>query len=105
MRIKVRSMKKLNCWEFKKCGRQLGGGNALLGLCPAATNVLLDGIHDGAYAGRACWIVEGTMCNGEVQGAFSQKIQCCGSCDFYVTVKTEEAGNLQMTHRLLKLAE
>lgn len=98
-------MTKLDCWEFKKCGRGLGGENAFLELCPAATNVLLDGVHDGTNAGRACWIVAGTLCDGEDQGDFMQKMQNCGHCDFYLTVKAEEAENLQMTHSLLKLAE
>jgi hypothetical protein len=98
-------MKKLNCWEFKKCGKGLGGENAFQEVCPAATNVLLDGIHEGTNAGRACWTVSGTMCDGEVQGTFAQKLKNCGSCKFYATVKTEEGENLQVTLSLLKLAE
>lgn len=98
-------MKKLNCWEFKKCGRELGGENAFLELCPAATNVLLDGIHDGTNAGRACWVVGDTLCDGKAQGALTEKMQYCGNCDFYLAVKTEESENLQMTHSLLKLVE
>lgn len=99
-------MKKLNCWEFKKCGRELGGENALtLEVCPAAINVLLDGVHGGTNAGRACWTVAGTMCNGKVQGTFAKKIINCGSCDFYLTVRTEEGENLEMTIELLKLVE
>jgi len=98
-------MKKLNCWEFKKCGRGLGGENAFQEVCPAATNVLLDGIHEGTNAGRACWVVSGTMSNREVQGTFAQKTKHCGHCDFYLTVKTEEAENFQITHNLLKLTE
>lgn len=98
-------MKKLNCWEFNKCGRGLGGGNAFQEVCPAATNVLFDGIHDGTNAGRACWAVSGTLCDGEVQGAFEQKLKTCGSCEFYATVKKEETGSFQVTLSLLKLAE
>ncbi len=31
-------MGKLNCWDFKKCGRQSGGEKAHeLGVCPAST--------------------------------------------------------------------
>lgn len=98
-------MKKINCWEFKKCGRELGGENAFIELCPVATNILLDGVHGGTNAGRACWIVEGTLCDGEVQSNFAQKTGFCGQCVFYLTVKEEEAENLQMTHSLLKLIE
>ena len=99
-------MKKLNCWEFKKCGRELGGENAfVLGVCPAAIHVFLDSIHDGTNAGRSCWAIAGTMCHGKVQGTFAQKMQDCRDCDFYLAVKKEEGKNLQITLSLLKLAE
>lgn len=36
--------KKLNCWEFKKCGRELGGAHVHdLGVCPATEEKRLDG--------------------------------------------------------------
>ena len=99
-------MKKKNCWEFKKCGRELGGRNAnSLSVCPAATNVLLDGVHGGTNAGRSCWVIAGTMCDGDVQGTFAQKIRNCGSCDFYLSIKEEEGEALHMTIKLLKLSE
>ena len=44
-------MAKLNCWEFKKCGREAGGSKVgELGLCPAATTRAVDGVHDGKNA-------------------------------------------------------
>jgi len=98
-------MKKINCWEFKQCGRELGGKNVFFELCPTATYILLDGVHGGINAGRACWTVTGTLCEGEVQGTFAEKKKYCGHCDFYLTVKTEEAENFQTTLSLLKLAE
>ena len=40
--------RKLNCWEFKNCGRQPEGFNVeSMGLCPATTEEKLDGAHDG----------------------------------------------------------
>ncbi len=82
---------KLNCWEFKKCGREKGGSSAAeLGVCPASTETALFGVHDGKYAGRACWAVAGTMCKGDIQGTFAQKYRECSKCDFYNMVKTEE---------------
>jgi hypothetical protein len=82
---------KLNCWEFKKCGREPGGMHlADLGICPATVEQRLDGIHDGRNAGRSCWVVAGTLCNGEVQGTFAQKYTSCEVCDFYKQVKSEE---------------
>ena len=49
----------------------------------------LDGVHGGTNAGRACWIVAGTLCGGEVQGTFARKYASCDKCDFYRTVMEE----------------
>ena len=82
---------KLNCWEFKKCGRQPQGLHVKdKGLCPAAAEDALDGIHSGTNAGRACWVVSGTLCKGAVQGTFAQKFKNCEICDFYQNVRKEE---------------
>ncbi|MBI5187658.1 MAG: hypothetical protein HZA07_01095 [Nitrospirae bacterium] len=82
---------KKNCWEFKKCGRELGGAHVKeLGICPATTEKRLDGIHDGKNAGRSCWVVAGTFCNGEVQGTFATKYKSCEMCDFYRLVREKE---------------
>jgi len=84
-------MPKQNCWEFKKCGREAGGAKEReLGTCPAAITRELDGDHGGKNAGRACWIVAGTMCGGKVQGTFAKKYDNCEKCDFYRSVKQEE---------------
>jgi hypothetical protein len=83
--------KKLNCWEFKKCGREPQGENALSsGVCPVALEIHLTGVNGGKNAGRVCWVVAGTMCGGEVQGSFAQKYDSCEQCDFYSVVKEEE---------------
>ena len=35
-------MNHLNCWEFMKCGKELGGDNAdKSGVCPIATDLFL----------------------------------------------------------------
>jgi hypothetical protein len=84
-------MMRQNCWEAKNCGRQPGGVNVpTLGICPAAVEARLDGIHGGKNAGRACWVVAGTLCKGQVQGTFAQKFQNCEICDFYAGVKKQE---------------
>ncbi len=59
---------KVNCWEFKKCGRDRTGD------CPVV----------GENAGHICWMVAGTMCGGKVQGAFAEKVGNCKECDFYL---------------------
>jgi rubrerythrin len=82
---------KSNCWEFKRCGRQpTGTYEHGLGVCPAAVEQRLDGMHGGVNAGRACWVVAGTMCGGEIQGTFAHKFRDCRKCDFYNGVREEE---------------
>ncbi len=50
---------KLNCWEWKQCGREPGGVNvASLGICPASTEMKMNGVHGGKNGGRTCWIVK-----------------------------------------------
>ena len=95
-------MGKLNCWEFKKCGRQFGGEKAHeLGVCPASTEKKLNGVHNGKNSGRACWVVAGTFCKGTVQGAFVTKYANCIKCDFYKLVLDEEDKNFVFSGNLL----
>jgi len=82
---------KTNCWEHKKCGRQPGGPRVQeLGVCPVSTNQELSGAHGGKGAGRACWVVAGSLCGGKIQGSYAQKLNNCWRCDFMVRVKQEE---------------
>jgi hypothetical protein len=63
----------MNCWEFKKCGREKGGAKEKeLGVCPAWPN------H-----GRLCARIAGTLCGGKVQGSFAVKLSNCMACEFY----------------------
>jgi hypothetical protein len=90
-------MKKINCWEFMKCGREPGGKHAdELGVCPATTDTRYEGIQGGRNAGRVCWVVVGTMCGGEVKGTFARKYHDCKRCEFYKKVRKEES----LLHRL-----
>jgi len=92
----------LNCWEFKKCGREPGGKNAgALGVCAAATETRCNGANCGANGGRACWLVSGTLCGGEVQGHFAQKLTTCKDCDFYKQVHEEEGAACQPESEIL----
>ena len=73
----------MNCWEFKKCGRENGGVNAReLGECPAIPE------H-----GKHCARVAGTMCGGEVQGSFATKLHNCMKCDFYKSPHYDKSYN------------
>ena len=88
-------MAKLNCWEFKKCGRQPGGDKvAEKGLCPAAIESRLNGLNSGRNGGRSCWAISGTLCDDQVQGSFAAKLGDCALCDFYKIVGQEEGASL-----------
>ena len=98
----AQTTRKLNCWEYKKCGRQPQGPHVKeLGLCPASTETALDDVHDGTNAGRACWMVSGTYCKGVLQGTFAQKFKSCEACDFYQKVRQEEFPNFFLSAVLL----
>ncbi len=83
----------MNCWEFKKCGREHGGTNTeSLGVCPASVEKTVDGVHGGKNAGRCCWAVTGTLCGGQVQGGFGTKAVNCLACEFYKATWHDEQG-------------
>lgn len=90
--------KRLNCWEVKACGRQPGGKNAeTLGICPVALPGEFDGINQGQHAGRCCWAVVGTLCNGEVQGSYAKKLINCIECEFLKQVQDEQGRDFKLT--------
>jgi eukaryotic-like serine/threonine-protein kinase len=77
----------INCWEFKKCGREPNGHKvAELGVCPASIETRADGIHSGVNGGRCCWVVSGTFCGDKVQGTYAAKLINCVTCEFYQNV-------------------
>ncbi len=54
-----------NCWQIIGCGRER--------MCPAFPD------H-----GRNCFAVTATLCRGEKQGSYQEKISKCRNvCDFY----------------------
>ncbi|RME20625.1 MAG: hypothetical protein D6800_12965 [Candidatus Zixiibacteriota bacterium] len=84
-------MRALNCWEIKKCGREPGGIKTVeLGVCPAAIDVVSNGVNNGKNGGRICWKVTGTLCGGKVQGTYAQKALSCLNCEFFKQVQKEE---------------
>jgi len=88
---------KKNCWDVKKCGREFGGAKVSeIGICPAAEDMLSDGINSGKNGGRICWSVAGTFCGGKVQGDFAQKQVSCMVCEVFTLVKHEEGGNFTL---------
>jgi hypothetical protein len=89
--LEAASKAKTNCWEHKKCGRQPGGPKAAeLGICPVTTYADLNGAHGGKNAGRACWVIAGSLCGGKIQGTYAMKLLNCWRCEFMNSVKQEE---------------
>jgi hypothetical protein len=96
-------MKKVNCWEYMKCGREPGGINIEeVGVCPVAQEARLDGVHGGMNAGRCCWVVAGSLCGGKTRGTFAQKYENCKKCDFYRMVREDETPLFEYSFVLLK---
>ena len=94
---------KLNCWETTKCGRERGGTHEqAMGVCPASVEGRLNEVHGGKNAGRACWVIAGTMCDGTVQGSFAKKLASCKVCGFYKQMEQEEGGDFFSSTVLLK---
>lgn len=94
-------MSKINCWEFKKCGREPGGRNeSEFGTCPAAIEFTIDGMNQGKNGGRSCWAVSGTFCEDEIQGTFASKLSDCTQCDFYRLVVKEQGGQFFDTREI-----
>ena len=96
---------KKNCWEFSDCCKETHGRFAtVLGVCPAALESRLDGIHGGRNGGRACWVVSSTHCHDSVQESYEQKKKTCFQCGFYQSVKWEESVSfIERDDLLLKL--
>lgn len=95
-------MEKVNCWEYKKCGRQIGGEKVMeLGICPASTQKSTNGVNNGRFGGRCCWVIAGSFGSGTVQGTFVAKEGSCLKCEFPKLVRQEEGKETQALSRLL----
>jgi len=90
-------IKRKNCWEIMKCGRQPGGKNVEeLGICPAAVSGNYNGTNKGKFRGRFCWAVTGTFCGGDVQGTYAQKVMDCIHCKFLKYVNEKEGRDFKL---------
>ncbi len=85
-------IKKINCWEYIKCGREAEGEKSgELGVCPAATCRTANGLNGGINGGRFCWAVVGTYSFLSRRKDFSlKKALFCSECKFYKKVFSEE---------------
>lgn len=96
-------MERKNCWEVKECGREPEGKKVEeLGVCPAALQNNFDGVNNGKYGGRFCWVVAGTFCDGEPGGTFAQKLLDCIHCNFLKKVNIEEGREFILTPSKIK---
>ena len=101
--MKEKSMTKLNCWEFKKCGREPGGEKSgELGVCTAAVETRTNTMNSGKNGGRASWAISGTMCGGTVQGTYAAKIGNCLNCEFYQRVQREEKPRFETSSKIME---
>ncbi len=101
-------MKKLNCWEYKNCGKESNGDDSIFeeaGTCPASTELCTDGVNDGKNAGRACWAIAGTLCSEDVRSDCSRKIKSCLECDFYKQVQKEEGEMFVTGSELIEMVQ
>lgn len=84
-------MSKINCWEYKKCGRQPGGHKAVeIGICPAAYDIAADGANGGKNGGRICWSIVGNINNDSPHQLLNRRNCNCFDCDFFYKVSNEE---------------
>ncbi|MGD0112744.1 MAG: GAF domain-containing sensor histidine kinase [Armatimonadota bacterium] len=88
---------KTNCWEVRQCGR----GPTSVEPCPTALDLTSTGVNGGVNAGRICWTVPGTSCDGKPHGDFVDKQDICLNCAFFHRVREEEAASF----RFVKLAQ
>ena len=83
--------RRINCWEYLRCGREPGGDDVGPdGPCPAAAEMRGDGVNSGVRSGRVCWAVSGTFCGTRTQGTEASKIISCLNCGFFTRVLREE---------------
>lgn len=100
------SEKRINCWEFMKCGREPGGSKSSeMETCPAAIDKTFNGTNFGKNAGRICWAVAGTFCGGKVQGSFAEKRKSCINCNFFKMVQSDEDTSNNSTNFLRYISE
>lgn len=92
-----------NCWEVKQCGWEPGGRLAsVFGPCPTPVEQRANWIHGGRNAGRSCWAIDGTRCDGRFQGCFASKVGYCTECAFYKKVHREEGSTIVPSLNILR---
>ncbi|UCE71251.1 MAG: hypothetical protein JSU99_08115 [Nitrospiraceae bacterium] len=75
-------MKKLNCWEYKKCCQNSGNLNTG-SVCPVKEEFIADGLNGGINGGRICWTIMENHCKQKAK-------KDCFQCEFHYRVMNEE---------------
>lgn len=89
--ILVAPLRKQNCWEAKRCGREPGGMRANeFGVCPAAAYEQADGYCGGMNGGRGCAFIVGNFGSRALPGTHRDPTKNCLACSFYRTLRVEE---------------
>ena len=84
-------MRRLNCWEFKKCGRkQSWTSTNCSDVCAASTEERFDQMNHGMNGGRVCWLIKQMAAERKDKG-FGM-MHCC-RCDFFHLVAKQEGSN------------
>jgi len=65
--VKSQKKKKRTCWRIKKCPIEMRRN------CPAWEFQL----------GHLCWFINGTICHGEVQESWQEKMELCKQCEVF----------------------
>lgn len=80
----------INCWEFNRCGREVGGAKVKeSGICPAAVATEANGFCGGKNGGRGCAYIAGSFCSGIFQGSAADNDKDCFQCDFFQMLRRE----------------
>ena len=74
-RLQSERKKKKACWTLKKCPPKQRNA------CPAKE----------FDAGKFCWFINGTICNGTSHGSWEEKMKICRNCEVF---KSHFNGNL-----------
>ena len=81
-------MKKINCWEFKQCGREPGGARVdKLGICSVSVEASVDGMKGGKNGGRVCWVVKNLL---RLSREDNPSYEECNECEFFKLVMEEK---------------
>lgn len=93
-------MSRENCWEVMRCGREPGGVNASMGICPAAVPGEHDGENGGEARGRICWTIDGVLCPS-LEGITGKgpRLRICLDCEFLTCVMNEEGRDFVLMPR------